>query len=219
VAAVIESKDESQLSPEQLATTEVNVGVYAFDRDALFAALAKLTPDAATGEIFLPAVIEHLTLSGGVFAQLVDDPLVAQSANTPEELAELDARARQYLFAAAIEAVKGNVLEARISYQSNPTYDQGIHLSNCCLQLDYLQGKSWATRYAPLVARDGSLSFESWQATDEVYQLERQADYARAAARQCELDHTLALAQELERRVDSLNIRASSSHASSDNAA
>ena len=46
-------------SPAILAITEINTGFYAFDAEALRGALARLRPDNAQGELYLPDVLPH----------------------------------------------------------------------------------------------------------------------------------------------------------------
>lgn len=197
ICQVAESKHTDGVAAAVLETHEVNVGVYLFDSELLFAALGKLQPDPVSGELLLTEVVESLYKAGQQIAGVqVDDVLVAASANTPQELEQLDKSARARHFGAAIIQAQENLAEAGASFNASPNYVRAMHLSNRGLQLDYLTGKSWATRYAlrleridiPYVASDGSLSFESWQASPEVYRLERETEQAKGRARQDEID-------------------------------
>jgi bifunctional UDP-N-acetylglucosamine pyrophosphorylase/glucosamine-1-phosphate N-acetyltransferase len=59
VAEIVETKDETQVSPEHLAIREINLGTYVFNGPALFDALAKVEP-AENGERYLTAVFPLL---------------------------------------------------------------------------------------------------------------------------------------------------------------
>lgn len=78
VEAIAEHKDATV---EQLAITEVNAGVYAFDAALLRDALAQVSTDNAQGEFYLTDVIEIARKAGkSVRAHLVDDPYLVAAA-------------------------------------------------------------------------------------------------------------------------------------------
>jgi bifunctional UDP-N-acetylglucosamine pyrophosphorylase / glucosamine-1-phosphate N-acetyltransferase len=91
VARVAETKVAGDASAEELAIREVNGGVYAFDGPALKAALTRLTPDNAQGELYLPSVLE---LVEGVIAHKLDDPELLGGVNDRAELAHVRALAQ-----------------------------------------------------------------------------------------------------------------------------
>jgi bifunctional UDP-N-acetylglucosamine pyrophosphorylase / glucosamine-1-phosphate N-acetyltransferase len=91
VARVVETKVAGDASDEELAIREVNAGVYAFDGDALKAALERLTPDNAQGELYLPATVELLER---VNAHALDDPTLLLGVNDRAELARVRAIAQ-----------------------------------------------------------------------------------------------------------------------------
>jgi bifunctional UDP-N-acetylglucosamine pyrophosphorylase/glucosamine-1-phosphate N-acetyltransferase len=92
VERIVEQRDAT---PEQLAITEVNVGVYAFDAAALRDALGKLTASNDQGEEYLTDVLDVLSSSGlPVEAHPVGDPDEALGANDRAQLATLAARLR-----------------------------------------------------------------------------------------------------------------------------
>ncbi len=77
---VVEARDAT---PEQLALTEVNTGIYCFDGDALLDALDRVRPDNAQGEYYLPDVLEHMPAR----AHVVDDPGITLGVNDRADLA------------------------------------------------------------------------------------------------------------------------------------
>ncbi|GAC81146.1 bifunctional UDP-N-acetylglucosamine pyrophosphorylase / Glucosamine-1-phosphate N-acetyltransferase [Gordonia malaquae] len=89
VTAIVEHKDASHA---ELAITEVNAGIYAFDADVLRAALAGLSTDNAQGEFYLTDVVEIARDAGRVVrAHVVDDPSVVAGCNDRAQLADLGA--------------------------------------------------------------------------------------------------------------------------------
>lgn len=88
VTGVVEERDAS---PEQRAIREANVGVYAFRRDALEAALKALRPDNAQGEYYLTDTVGWLASRGErVVAVPVADPLEVTGVNDRRQLRELE---------------------------------------------------------------------------------------------------------------------------------
>jgi bifunctional UDP-N-acetylglucosamine pyrophosphorylase/glucosamine-1-phosphate N-acetyltransferase len=94
VERVVETKADGDATPDELAITEVNTGIYAFDGAFLLAALAKLTADNAQGELYLPQVLDH---AGSVAAHEVDDPNLVLGVNDRVALAEVRAIAQRAL--------------------------------------------------------------------------------------------------------------------------
>ncbi|WP_283255276.1 MULTISPECIES: bifunctional UDP-N-acetylglucosamine diphosphorylase/glucosamine-1-phosphate N-acetyltransferase GlmU [unclassified Gordonia (in: high G+C Gram-positive bacteria)] len=89
VTAIVEHKDAS---PAELAITEVNAGIYAFDADLLRAALSELTSDNAQGEFYLTDVVAIARAAGRtVAAHVVGDPAVVAGCNDRAQLSELAA--------------------------------------------------------------------------------------------------------------------------------
>ncbi|GIU75454.1 MAG: bifunctional protein GlmU [Bryobacteraceae bacterium] len=88
IAAIVEEKDATA---GQRAVDEINSGIYCFDAAALWPRLERLTPSAATGELYLTEVIALLRADGLFSAPLaVDDPGEVLGINTRVELAEAD---------------------------------------------------------------------------------------------------------------------------------
>jgi bifunctional UDP-N-acetylglucosamine pyrophosphorylase / glucosamine-1-phosphate N-acetyltransferase len=92
VTRIVEARDAS---PEELALAEFNVGLYCFRRDALAAALSRLTAHNAQGELYLTDVIA-LMVADGATAVAVDEPApeTGEGVNTMVELAEREGRLR-----------------------------------------------------------------------------------------------------------------------------
>jgi bifunctional UDP-N-acetylglucosamine pyrophosphorylase/glucosamine-1-phosphate N-acetyltransferase len=92
VAAIVEQK---ALRADQLATPEINSGIYCFETAKLFPKLDLLTPGNAQGEFYLTDVAALLVADGervlAVLAESVDEVL---GANTIAEMMHLDAALR-----------------------------------------------------------------------------------------------------------------------------
>jgi bifunctional UDP-N-acetylglucosamine pyrophosphorylase / glucosamine-1-phosphate N-acetyltransferase len=89
VVAIVEQADASL---EQLAITEVNSGVYAFDLDVLRSALAQLGTDNAQGELYLTDVVASAHRDGlPVGAVELEDPWLVAGVNDRVQLAAMGA--------------------------------------------------------------------------------------------------------------------------------
>lgn len=92
VAAIVEQKS---LKPEQLATPEINSGIYCFRTAALFQKLDLLDTDNSHGEFYLTDVAEMLVADNqrviAIQADNIDEVL---GANTIAEMMHLDAAMR-----------------------------------------------------------------------------------------------------------------------------
>jgi bifunctional UDP-N-acetylglucosamine pyrophosphorylase/glucosamine-1-phosphate N-acetyltransferase len=92
VTAIIEQKS---LTPDQLATPEINSGIYCFETRALFSKLDALDTNNAHGEFYLTDVAAMLVAEGkrvvAIKADSVDEVL---GANTIAEMMHLDAAMR-----------------------------------------------------------------------------------------------------------------------------
>ncbi|CAM3811591.1 bifunctional UDP-N-acetylglucosamine diphosphorylase/glucosamine-1-phosphate N-acetyltransferase GlmU [Tsukamurella ocularis] len=87
VTQIVEQKDAT---PEQLAITEINSGVYAFDHTQLVAALAQLRPDNSQGELYLTDVIGIARTAGQlVRGDHVDDEMLVAGCNDRIQLSHL----------------------------------------------------------------------------------------------------------------------------------
>src|SRR3954453_23130551 len=94
VARIVETKNPEKVAPAALAIREINLGTYAFDADAMFAALD--TVGEEQGEIYLTTVFELFRGDGKtVAAHRTDDVLAAQGVNNRRDLMEVERHARQ----------------------------------------------------------------------------------------------------------------------------
>lgn len=95
VRHIVEFRDAT---PEQREIREINVGTYVFDATALRAALPKLTPDNAQGELYLTDLVRLLLAAGHPVAAFVsDDPEIYLAVNSRVELAVVTAVMRRRL--------------------------------------------------------------------------------------------------------------------------
>jgi bifunctional UDP-N-acetylglucosamine pyrophosphorylase / glucosamine-1-phosphate N-acetyltransferase len=89
VAAIVEQKDAT---PEQLAITEINSGIYAFDAAVLIDALARIRDDNAQGELYLTDVVAIARGDGRrVGAVRTGDVWQTEGVNDRVQLARLGA--------------------------------------------------------------------------------------------------------------------------------
>jgi len=87
VTRIVEQKDGT---PDELAVTEINSGVYAFDAGALREGLARLDTDNAQGELYLTDVVGHARTAGGrVGALATTDRWQVEGVNNRVQLAAL----------------------------------------------------------------------------------------------------------------------------------
>lgn len=88
VCEVVEARDADA---EQRAVSEVNAGIYAFDRAAVTDAIAGLDTDNAQGEYYLTDVVAALRAEGrGVAAVQLEDPEEMRGVNTRADLARAE---------------------------------------------------------------------------------------------------------------------------------
>ncbi|MEY7973025.1 bifunctional UDP-N-acetylglucosamine diphosphorylase/glucosamine-1-phosphate N-acetyltransferase GlmU [Saccharomonospora xinjiangensis] len=89
LTGIVEHKDAGQ---EELAITEINSGVYAFDTAVLVDALSRLSTDNAQGELYLTDVLGIARGDGReVGALVVDDPWLTEGVNDRVQLSALGA--------------------------------------------------------------------------------------------------------------------------------
>jgi bifunctional UDP-N-acetylglucosamine pyrophosphorylase/glucosamine-1-phosphate N-acetyltransferase len=88
VERVAETKVAGDASEAELAIREVNTGVYAFDAQALLAALQTLGSDNAQGEVYLPDVLPAIRNAGhAVTAHPIGDPGLTHGVDDRVDLA------------------------------------------------------------------------------------------------------------------------------------
>jgi bifunctional UDP-N-acetylglucosamine pyrophosphorylase/glucosamine-1-phosphate N-acetyltransferase len=87
---VVETKADGDSTLEERSITEVNTGIYAFDAQALGAALPRLGADNAQGELYLPQVLDVLAADGRtVITYQSDDPTLVLGINDRVALASV----------------------------------------------------------------------------------------------------------------------------------
>ena len=88
VAAIVEEK---AATVEQKKIREINSGMYCFEASLLWPRLAGLTPNPASGEIYLTDIVESLRSDGhSTAAFVVNEPGEVLGINTRVELAQMD---------------------------------------------------------------------------------------------------------------------------------
>jgi bifunctional UDP-N-acetylglucosamine pyrophosphorylase/glucosamine-1-phosphate N-acetyltransferase len=87
VEGIVEHKDATE---DQLALSEINSGIYAFDAAVLREAIAKVTTDNAQGEMYLTDVLAIARAAGHrVSAHLIDDLWQTEGVNDRVQLARM----------------------------------------------------------------------------------------------------------------------------------
>ncbi|MBA2639152.1 MAG: bifunctional UDP-N-acetylglucosamine diphosphorylase/glucosamine-1-phosphate N-acetyltransferase GlmU [Nocardioidaceae bacterium] len=100
--AIVEQRDATTA---QLATTELNAGVYAFDLGQLRDGLARLDQDNAAGEAYLTDMVALAHADGrGVGALMVKDSCEATGVNDRVQLAQLGAELNRRVLAGWMRA-------------------------------------------------------------------------------------------------------------------
>jgi bifunctional UDP-N-acetylglucosamine pyrophosphorylase / glucosamine-1-phosphate N-acetyltransferase len=95
VQAIVEQKDATE---EQLAITEINSGVYAFDAAVLRDGLSRLSTDNVQGELYLTDVLGIARGDGRrVGALIAGDPWLVEGVNDKVQLAKLGAELNRRL--------------------------------------------------------------------------------------------------------------------------
>ncbi|MEP7361679.1 MAG: bifunctional UDP-N-acetylglucosamine diphosphorylase/glucosamine-1-phosphate N-acetyltransferase GlmU [Acidobacteriota bacterium] len=93
VTGIVEQK---AATPEQLQVREINSGIYCFDAELLWRHLGDVTPNAASGELYLTDMVEILVAKGyRVTAYPIEDPSELLGINTRVELAVADRLLRE----------------------------------------------------------------------------------------------------------------------------
>ena len=132
LAAIVEAKDATQ---EQLAISEVNSGIYAFDAKLLHDALGRLSTDNAQGEEYLTEVIAVLRADGQrVAAIAATDPSETLGVNDRVQLAEARRLMNDRLLRAAMLAGVTVVdpattwLDVEVALEPDVTLEPGTRL-------------------------------------------------------------------------------------------
>ncbi len=133
VTAIVEHKDAT---PEQLAVSEINSGVFAFDAQLLTDALGKVRTDNSQGEEYLTDVLGILRSAGHrVGASVTGDHREILGINNRVQLAEarrlLNARLLEAAMLAGVTVVDpaSTWLDATVSYEPDATVLPGTQLT------------------------------------------------------------------------------------------
>jgi bifunctional UDP-N-acetylglucosamine pyrophosphorylase / glucosamine-1-phosphate N-acetyltransferase len=90
VERVVETKTAGDATAAELEICEVNTGIYAFDADALRAALPRLSDENAQGELYLPQALDLMMADGRtVAAHVVKDEALVLGVNDRVALAQV----------------------------------------------------------------------------------------------------------------------------------
>jgi bifunctional UDP-N-acetylglucosamine pyrophosphorylase / glucosamine-1-phosphate N-acetyltransferase len=90
VLRIVETKRPGDASESELPIREVNAGIYAFDGEALRAALPRLSSDNAQRELYLPQALDVLRADGqAIAAHVLDDPTAMLGVNDRVALAHV----------------------------------------------------------------------------------------------------------------------------------
>ncbi len=96
VERIVETKHPESVSPEILASKEINTGTYCFHGPTFAAALGQITSDNEAGEYYLGDVLPLIRADGHrVAAHVAIDPNVNLGVNNRADLAQVEAEARR----------------------------------------------------------------------------------------------------------------------------
>jgi bifunctional UDP-N-acetylglucosamine pyrophosphorylase/glucosamine-1-phosphate N-acetyltransferase len=132
VAAIVEQKSAT---PEQLAITEINPGLYCFDAKAFWHLVDEIKPENAAREYYLTDMVEILTRHGyRVAPMLVEDHTELLGINTKAELAIADGilRARKahnlMLAGVTIENPASVWIDVDVEVGADTVLEPNVHL-------------------------------------------------------------------------------------------
>jgi bifunctional UDP-N-acetylglucosamine pyrophosphorylase / glucosamine-1-phosphate N-acetyltransferase len=135
IERIVETKEPTDATPEELAITEINTGTYAFAGPAFAEALGHITNDNAQGEYYLGDVLPRLRDQGlRVAAHRETDPAVNLGVNTRADLALVarHARARinreHMLAGVGITDPDSTWIDAGVEIAADATIEPGCYL-------------------------------------------------------------------------------------------
>lgn len=94
ISAIVEEKDATA---DERAIREVNVGLYCADAEFLFAALRRLRPSKATGELYLTDVIAMAVRAGRPIGDASSDPIEATQISNRRDLSVVERLVREQI--------------------------------------------------------------------------------------------------------------------------
>ena len=137
VTGIVEQRDASA---EQLAITELNTGVYAFDGKLLADALGRLSPHNVQGELYLTDVLATAHHDGQRIGTMrVEDPWLVTGVNDRAQLAAVGAELNRRLVHAAMLAGVTVVdpastwLDVDVSLAPDVLLRPGVQLHGSCV--------------------------------------------------------------------------------------
>jgi len=153
VERVVEAKASgSDATPEQLAISEVNTGIYVFAGALLEDALRRVPTDNAQGEAYLPDALVVLREDGHpIAAHVVDDPTVTLGINDRVDLALVRAHAQGQINEAHMRAGVAIVDPATTYIDAGVTIGQDTRIEpGCTLKSGTVVGANCTLRNAYL---------------------------------------------------------------------
>lgn len=133
VERIVETKHPEGVPADELAIREVNLGTYAFDGDALYAALDRVEPQ--DGEIYLTGAFPLLRADGGrIVTHATDDVSVAVGVNSrldlmdAERLAQRRILERHALAGVSFLAPDSVRVDAQVEIGGDTTIGPGVTL-------------------------------------------------------------------------------------------
>jgi bifunctional UDP-N-acetylglucosamine pyrophosphorylase / glucosamine-1-phosphate N-acetyltransferase len=135
IVRIVEAKDPSQVSADELAIREVNTGTYVFAAEPLVRALDGLRADNPAGEYYIGDVLPMFRERGlRVVAHAASDPRVNLGVNTRAELALATAEARRQILerhmlsGVTIVDPESTWIDAEVEIAADATIEPGTSL-------------------------------------------------------------------------------------------
>jgi bifunctional UDP-N-acetylglucosamine pyrophosphorylase/glucosamine-1-phosphate N-acetyltransferase len=132
---IVETKEPSDATPEELAIDEINTGTYVFRGPALASALERISNRNSQGEYYVGDVLPILRSEGGrIAAHREDDPGVNLGVNSRADLALVAGHARRaiarrhLLAGATIVDPDATWIDADVEIEPDATIEPGSYL-------------------------------------------------------------------------------------------
>lgn len=131
VVGVVEERDAS---PDQLALTEINTGLYAFRAGDLIEAIGRVEAANAQGEHYLTDVVRILAAGGKTVTTMDADPVEVAGINSHDQLASAESVLRQRINACLMEAgvwmqdPGRTYVDAGVEVEAGARLYAGVHL-------------------------------------------------------------------------------------------
>ncbi len=132
---IVETKEPTDATPEELAISEINTGTYVFRGPDLAAALERISNDNSAGEYYVGDVLPLLRSEGGrIAAHREEDPGVNLGVNSRADLALVANHARSaiaerhMLAGVTITDPKATWIDAGVEIEPDATIEPGSYL-------------------------------------------------------------------------------------------